>query len=157
MSFNNLFGKNFPRELELLCTYIDDTFKFFKKYQYTVKWTTLGKDLSEYGFYMHNSDKTADVFIGLWWDLWEDNGYPLCLSLNWEKSVFTTDVLQSRLKTFFANHQDKFGEFIIKETYPTLCFKLDYLNSLEDEKPLIDLLQQLMTDLGLSYGGFRKG
>jgi hypothetical protein len=155
MSFNQLFDKNTPRELDLLCTYIYDVYSDFKDKKYNVEWTKNSKDFDEYGFSLKSLDKNATIYFGLWWQIWEYHGYPLCISLDWNEKKFTTDILQRKLKLFFDNNEDKFSEFIIKETYPTICLKLDFLNSLENEELLIKLIHDLMSSLGLSYGGLK--
>jgi hypothetical protein len=155
MSYNTLFDKNAPRELELLLDTTYDVYEHFKTRKFKVK-PSEGKYTkwwNEYGFYFENNESNADVFLGLWFSIWVDHGRPLCFSLNWKSHYPKGELLERRFKDFFEVNSKVFDKYLVYEEYPTMCFSLDFLNSLESEVPLIIIFEDLMSHLGLSTSG----
>lgn len=80
MSYNIgiLENKEIPRALNSLIELIDETHtSIYEKGLVTRQHKD--KYFTEYGFYIDRQNKQANVFIGLWFSVWETLGIPLCI------------------------------------------------------------------------------
>lgn len=72
-----IYNFRIPRELKMFLEMIEYVSERFED----VKWSN--KKMDEIGFIYKNKSKGTEYFFGIWFDLWEQYGIPLGLSLSY--------------------------------------------------------------------------
>lgn len=139
--FKTLFGTKIPSEIEHLIDFINDIRSMVKRKEVLTKWAR-PNNFEEYGFYIHSADQKMNIFCGLWFDLWLTKGSPFCICLDWNDEVGLM-----RKQLFGEFRKDGEIDLIEYSEYPTLVFKQDYFNAVADEKPIVDLIEQICVRL----------
>ena len=146
-NFEVLYDNKFPTALDSLFEIIDNLNEKFIDMGVKTRWTKL-KYFTEYGFYIDSSDEQKNLFVGLWYELWETKCYPFCLCLDWKNT--RNNSLRYTFKEVLANYNDSKIKFIDYNDYPNLVFQAEYFKGLIDNKELFNLIVKSLEALSFN-------
>ncbi len=150
MAYESLFNKNLPKELDSFLKLIDDAYEHLKNEGYTVK-ETKQKQWIEYGFYLYNKDKSIDIFIGLWFEMWQEKGIILCICPAWKEKLVDGNKINEILKKYPDSHVEAFDPYFVFKGFPTLSFKEKYITNITDYKNIVNKVFNIMNELGTNW------
>lgn len=122
-----------PRELKMFIEMIEDV-----SYDYEdVKWSN--KSYYEIGFYHRNKKKKTEYFFGIWYDLWEQYGIPLSLTLSYDGKA--PNQWHDKLKKYIQTNFDEGLQIKDYEGYTCILFEHSFFkfDKGDDSKSLSDL------------------
>ncbi|MGN6800863.1 MAG: hypothetical protein ACTHJN_03090 [Ginsengibacter sp.] len=139
-SFDLLFNKNLPDQLESLLDFVNDLYEELKEGNISVKWTRK-RDFSEYGFNIVSADKTKTLFVGIWLDIWKFSGKPFCLALDWSNPEDNgIAYLIKDVRTKLVPLEVDYLEY---DDWPTLVFGGNLFTSESSAKDFLPIIKQV--------------
>jgi hypothetical protein len=125
-NLKQLFNKEVPAQLSALFDFIDSLFYELEERGVILRWTK-DKYFIEYGFYIDSLDKSRNLFVGLFRELWEYTGKPFCLALDWKKPE--DNGIGYLLKDSTGKLPGLNASFIDYDGYPCLVFDEGFFKS----------------------------
>ncbi|MBX9891081.1 MAG: hypothetical protein K2Y12_02040 [Chitinophagaceae bacterium] len=122
-----LFDKKIASGIDELISLIDDVYGEAKKKDKNVVFTST-RDLAYLGFNFYSKTKNSYLFFGMYYHVWSDFGYPICLTLESKRGLIPTTQI-AKFKEQFSKKFSNSGKFIIHEDVPMILFGVDYLLS----------------------------
>jgi len=104
------------REIKMFVEMIEDVYSAYDD----VKWSN--KSHYEIGFYYQDKKKKTEYFFGIWYDLWEQYGIPLCITFNYNGKA--PQQWHDKLKKFITNHYNE--GLVIKDYEGYTCILFEY-------------------------------
>jgi len=150
MAYEILLNKSLAKELNTFLSLIDEAFTHLENEGYNVKRSKM-MQWEDYGFYIYNKDKTINIFVGLWFDMWKEKNLLLCFNLDWKENVKN----HSHLSESFQKQADKYpsiySPYFEFYEYPTLAFQEKYIKNMEDYKNIVNRLFNVMNELDTEW------
>ena len=148
IQISSLFDKTFPSQLDMLCQMIDECYEEAKGLNLPVSWTK-DKHFNEYGFYLKTVDKSHELFLGLWYDLWETKGLPLCITFSSTKAGMNSKL--EKFNTYINKELINEGYHLNYENYLLLAFNKEYFENIDNYKPILKIFIDIQECLNFGH------
>jgi hypothetical protein len=112
------YNTRVAREIKMFIEMIEDVYYYYED----VKWST--KSNFEIGFYFRNKKKKTEYFFGIWYDLWEHYGTPLCITFSYYGKA--PNQWHDKLKKFIAVNFEEGLQVKDYEGYTCILFGYSY-------------------------------
>jgi hypothetical protein len=145
---DSLFDKLVATSIFTLYELCDDILEGLKEKGTKPYWTK-DKYFDEYGFYLDSSDKSKNLFCGMWHTLWETKSSPFCFCLDWKEKLISYDIASS-FKKIISSENNRMLEIIELDQYLAVSFKKEYFENLHDCKPILELFIRVVENLNFN-------
>jgi hypothetical protein len=103
------------REIKMFVEMIEEVYSL-----YEVKWSN--NSHVEIGFIYRNKSKRTNYFFGIWYDLWEQYGIPLCITLDYSGKA--PNQWHDKVKKFVTENYNE--GVLLKDYHGYTCILFEY-------------------------------